>query len=209
MFCSSECRLKALEKFHKFECPVMKLLLQSGSVNIALRIFFIALSAFDGSIENLENFMIETETTSSTIYDFEHSEKNVKSYLKCLNSLSRSSKTFSLQAHAEILDRHPTLADTWKANEEFIRRFLQRQCQINDLYFHGIFSGSLRNNNTLDSSLIFRDLQQSVGSGWFPFCSLINHSCAPNVQRIYVEGKVVLIACRPITAGSQLFDCYK
>lgn len=213
MFCSSECSRKAHTKYHKYECSVMSQLLKSGSVNIALRIFFIAFSAFEGSIENLENFMIENEKNISTVFDFdfsdENNDENVKNYLKCLNSLSRSTKTFSLQAHADILTSHPVLDATWKSHEDFIRRFLQRQCQINDLYFHGIFSGHLKRNISADPSSIFRDLQQSIGSGWFPFCSLINHSCAPNVERIYVEGKVVLVACRPITAGSQLFDCYK
>lgn len=213
MFCSIKCREKALKKFHKYECSVMKQLLQSGSVNISLRIFFIALSAFDGSIENLENFMIENDKIISTVFNFdfsnEDSEENVKNYLKCLNSLSRSSKTFSLENHEDILKNHPALDETWKSNQDFIRQFLQRQCQINDLYFHGIFSGGLKKSSSQDVMSIFKDLQQSIGSGWFPFCSLINHSCAPNVGRVYVEGKVVLIACRPIPAGSQLFDCYK
>lgn len=212
MFCSDECQQKAFERFHKFECPVISLILKSGSVNIALRIFFISLFAFDETIENLENFMNENEKQNSTVFDFDFSraarDGSAREYLRCLFSLSRSSKLFSLQPHVEILQNHPTLKEVWKTHENFIRNFLQRQCQINDLYFHGIFGGSLRKVETQDSVLIFKNLQQSIGSGWFPFCSLINHSCAPNVERIYVEGKVVLIACRPIEKGSQLFDCY-
>lgn len=191
----------------------MDLLLRSGSVNIALRIFFISLSAFDGSIENLENFVNENENSVSTVFDFDFSNENcfenARNFLKCLSSLSKSSRIFSLEPHVEILSSHPHLKSVWDANEKFIRNFIQRQCQINDLYFHGVFSGSLKEKVVNDSSNIFQDLQQSIGSGWFPFCSLINHSCAPNVMRIYVEGKVVLIACRPIGKGSQLFDCYK
>lgn len=213
MFCSVDCQQTAWKRFHRYECPVMSLLLKSGSVNIALRILFISLSIFEGSIEKLENFMNESESSISTVFDFnfagENHEENSKNYLKCLNSLSKSSKKFSLQPHAEILCNHPELKDIWTSHESFIRNFLQRLCQINDLYFHGIFSGSLKMNLTNDPSKVFSDLQRSIGSGWFPFCSLINHSCAPNVVRIYVEGRVVLIACRPIEKGSQLFDCYK
>lgn len=212
MFCSQKCREEAFEMFHKFECPVMSKLLKSGSVNIALRIFFIALSAC-GSIDNLRSFMNEIESSPSNVFDFDFSDetdgKAIKNYLACLNSLTRSSRNFPLQVHSEILRNHPELKEIWTANESFIKMFLLRQCQINDLYFHGIFSGSLKKSATQDPSLIFKDLQQSISSGWFPFCSLINHSCAPNVERIYVEGKVALVACRPIASGSQLFDCYK
>lgn len=213
MFCSHECQQNALKRFHRYECPVMSLLVKSGSVNIALRILFISLSTFGGSIEKLENFMNENENLVSTVFDFDfsdkNSEENPRNYLKCLSSLSKSTKSFSLQSHEEILCNHPELKSVWTSHEKFIRNFLQRQCQINDLYFHGIFSGSLKLNPSNNSSTTFRDLQRSIGSGWFPFCSLINHSCAPNVVRVYVEGRVVLIACRPIEKGSQLFDCYK
>jgi SET and MYND domain-containing protein 4 len=206
MFCS-DCREIAL-KIHRYECSIMSQL-KSGSVHIALRIFFISLSVFDGDIEKLQDFVNEIDRTASTVYDFDFTDTNscgnVKNYLRCLNSLSRSSKNFSLEFHAEVMRNHPMLKDLWAEHENFIRKFLQRQCQTNDLYFHGIFGGSLRKEDTVNT----KSLQMSIGSGWFPFCSLINHSCAPNVMRIYVEGKVALVACRPISAGQQLFDCYK
>lgn len=208
MFCSLECQQKA--HFHRYECSIMPLLLKSGSVHIALRIFFLSLSAFDGNIEDLKIFIDEIDKSTSTVYDYDfskrHSKENVKNYLKCLNSLNRSSRKFSLQSHTDILSHHPELKVLWCAHESFIKNYLQRQCQANDVFFHGIFGGSLRKEEGQD---MMKSLQMSIGSGWFPFCSLINHSCAPNVMRIYVEGKVALIACRPIENGQQLFDCYK
>jgi SET and MYND domain-containing protein 4 len=213
MFCTEKCHKKALQSFHNFECPVMCSLIKSGSVQISLRIFFISFSAFNESIENLENFMIENDKSDSSVFDFDFShenrEENVKNYLKCLSSLSRSTKMFSLDAHAEILRNHSKLSKVWLSHEKFIRNFIMKQCQTNDLYFHGIFGGNVKKNNSTEPVKIFKDLQQSIGSGWFPFCSLINHSCAPNVLRVYFDGKVALIVCRPIEKGSQLFDCYK
>jgi SET and MYND domain-containing protein 4 len=204
MFCSDACREKAF-RFHRYECPIMPSLL-SGSVHIALRVFFIALATFSGDIGNLQSFVNEIDETNSTVFDFDFRRGNsAENYLRCLNSLSRSSRNFSLQSHAEILQNHPELGDLWMSHEEFIRNFLQRQCQTNDLYFHGIFGGSLRKEDAANT----KRLQMSIGTGWFPFCSLINHSCAPNVMRIYVEAKVALVVCRPIAAGQQLFDCYK
>ncbi|XP_070501557.1 SET and MYND domain-containing protein 4-like [Chironomus tepperi] len=207
MFCDS-CYQEAFESFHKYECPVMDKLLSSGSVHIALRIFFIAYSAFKGSIKALQTFMTEIDKMDKdfSIFDFNISQSDsIKSYLRYLNTLSRSENKFSTAQHEETLENHPELKDIYGSNKDFIKEFLQRQCQTNDHYFHGIFGQKVSCND----SRTYQDLQQSIGSGWYPFCSLINHSCASNIMRIYIDGKVVLIVSRFIPSGSQLFDCYK
>lgn len=186
----------------------MDKLLTSGSVHIALRIFFIALSAFKGSIKDLQIFMTEIDKMDQnfSIFDFNISQPdNIKSCLRYLNTLSRSTNRFSTVQHEEILENHPDLKDIFESNKDFIREFLQRQCQTNDHYFHGIFGHKITSND----SRAYQELQQSIGSGWFPFCSLINHSCASNIMRIYIDGRIALIVSRFIPSGSQLFDCYK
>jgi hypothetical protein len=206
MFCQ-ECFNEALEKFHKYECVVMEELLNSGSVHIALRIFFIAFSTFNGSIEELEKFtsFIDEEDKNFSIFNFNSAKNDVKNYLRFLNTLERSGKKFSTEAHEKILKNHPAFDMIWKTHETFMRDFLLRQCQTNDHYFHGVFGPRVCEN----ASNALQDLHEPIGSAWYPFHSLINHSCASNVMRIYVDGKVVLIASRFIPSGSQLFDCYK
>lgn len=211
MFCSSECYEKSYKKFHRYECPVMDQLLKSGSVHMALRILFIALSTFDGSIEQLEKFLQINEICSASIFDFDlrlQDEECDRNLLLSLMSLIKSSKTFSLAQHEEILKNHPQLNLIWQDHRTFIRSFLLRQCQTSDLNFHGIFSGSSKKNDITNPPTM-QSLQQPIGSGSFLFCSLINHSCSSNVLRICVEGKVVLVVSRPIAKGSQIFDCYK
>lgn len=206
MFCA-ECYDEAFKSFHKYECDVMNDLIQSGSVHIALRIFFIALSEFDGSIDELEKFMkqIDSEDKNYSIFDFNSKEKSVKNYLRFLNSLTRGDKKFSIDEHLRILKSHPIIKNLMENHEEFVKDFILRQCQTNDHYFHGVFGATLNAENSTD----LKDLQQPIATGWFPFLSLINHSCASNVMRIYVDGKVVLFAVRFIPKNSQLFDCYK
>lgn len=191
----------------------MHLTSKSGSVSIALRLLFIALSAFDDSAEKLQEFMIENTLALVTPFDYDFSQsdfiENTKHYLKCVNSLCKSTKVFSLQAHCDILKDHPLLKEAWTKHEAFLTELVQNFCKINDLNFHGIFGSSLQPAPLKDNTTIFRDYQQPIGNGCFPICSLINHSCAPNVVRICVEGKIALIACRPITKGAQLFDSYK
>lgn len=206
MFCE-ECFDEAFESFHKYECEIMDELIQSGSVHIALRIFFIALSAFDESIDELQKFMkqIDEGDKNYSIFNFNSSkEECVKNYLRFLNSLSRSGKNFNIDEHLRILKNHQKIKIILDTHVDFIKEFLLRQCQTNDHYFHGIFSSSLN-----DEASTNQRVQQAIGTGWFPFHSLINHSCASNVMRINVDGKLVLFAVRFIPKDSQIFDCYK
>lgn len=180
-------------------------LIQSGSVHIALRIFFIALSAFDGSIDELKKFIdaIDSDDKNYSIFDFDTSnEKCVINYLRFLNSLSRSDKNFCIDEHLRILKNHSKIKLFLATHVDFIKDFVLRQCQTNDRYFHGIFSSSLKTEDSVTQMV-------PIGTGWFPFHSLINHSCASNVMRINVDGKLVLFASRFIPKNSQIFDCYK
>ena len=49
---------------------------------------------------------------------------------------------------------------------------------------------------------------EDIGSGIFPFMSLLNHSCYPNVDTTAVDNKIVLTVSRPIKAGEQIFITY-
>ena len=212
MFCSDLCLTSAFERYHRYECSIMSQLLKSGSVHMSLRIFFIALSTFDDSIEKLKVFIDENKTTQVTVFEIDFrsmAEDKKKKHLLALLSLTKSNKAFPLQLHQEVLKSDKTLNEMWKNHQEFIECFLLQSCQISDYNFHGIFSGSSQKIVHQDPAMIFSSMQQSVGSGAMPFSSLINHSCNNNVVRICVEGKIAFIVCRPISKGSQLFDCYK
>lgn len=216
MFCSISCIKEAYKRYHQYECPIMDTLLRSGDVHMALRSFFIALSIFDGSLENLEKFLNENENTRTTIFDIESCRwdeaENDKSRLLMLTSLIKSKKEISLDLHEEALVNHPSLKHIWAEQKPFIKSFLTKQCQIADLSFHGIFGGTSKKTHDLsemNSSMVFQNLQQPIGSGALLFSTLFNHSCSNNIFRVYVDGNVVCVVCRPISKGSQLFDSYK
>lgn len=213
MFCSSECRDESFKRHHRYECPIMDQLLKSPNVHMAIRLFFVALSTFDGSIEDLKQFLEMNVNRSVSIFDFtdektQGNEKD-KNLLLALMSSARSSKTFSLEKHEVILKNHPQLKDIWIEHEEFIKRFIHHQIQAYATNFHGLFGGSLKKTEDLSPATTFSELQQSIGCGYLLFASLINHSCANNILRTCVEGKIVLVVGRPIRKGEQLFDCYK
>lgn len=188
----------------------MDQLLKSGSIHMPLRQLFIAFSSFNGSIENLQKFFTENEKHSTTVFDFDLSLKGAetdKNLLLALRSLIKSTKVFPLEEHRKILEKHFQFKNIFEVHHEFIESFLQRQCQISDLNIHGIFSGSSK--IIQDPTNAIQQMQQAVGTGALLFGSLTNHSCANNVFRIYVEGKVAYCVSRPIKKNSQLFDCYK
>lgn len=200
MFCNDECMQAAIDSFHRYECPIINSLMKSGIMQMALRTFFQALSIFKGSIEDLQKFLLENDKNFS-VYDFDFTEVDSKSFLLSLYSLTKSRKVCEQDSPEALLKNHPLLSEIWKSHETFIRGFIQRVLQIGDSNFHGICGWSLKKYEN--------QVPQMIGIGCYPFISLVNHSCAPNVNRIYVEDNMLLLVERPIRKGEQLFDCYK
>ena len=214
MYCSEECKDSANRKYHDYECEIMGSIQYSGTLHMSLRSFFLALSLFDKSINKMEQQLEQLKNSTSTVFDFNFSKynnpDNDMNLLLAAFCLCRSNKLFPLEAQESILKKHSALKDIWKTHETFIRNFLLRHAQISDSNFHGIYACRLKKKDltNMNSFAIFNELQETIGSACFPFLSLINHSCAPNVIRTNVEGKVVIIVLRSIAAGDQLFDCY-
>lgn len=207
MFCSTECSELAHKNFHAYECPIVDLLLKAGVMQMSLRIFFQALSIFDGSIDDLEQFLLTNEkrNPSASVYDFNfanpNDQSNAKSFLLSLFCLTKSDKICPTDSPEKLLKTHPQLKVVWKLHEAFIRKFILRILQVGDSNFHGICGWSRKKYEN--------QFPQMTGIGCYPFISLVNHSCAPNVNRIYVEDNMLLLVERPIKKGEQLFDCYK
>lgn len=204
MYCSDQCLTNALKDYHNYECPIVDLLHKSGVMQMAMTIFFKALSIFGGSISDFEKTFNETESLSHSVYDFDfadrNNEANGNNYLISLLCLARNDKDYRNDSPEKLFKIHPELLAMWKSHETFIRKFILKILQIGDSNFHGICGWSLRK---------YDQVPQMIGIGCYPFISLVNHGCAPNVNRIYVEDKMMLLVERPIRKGEQLFDCYK
>jgi len=203
MFCSDDCKDSAMKLFHCYECPIVERLLKSGIMQLAMRIFFQSLAIFGGSVDDLKQFL-ESNSDSKCMYDFDFSSNDelskAKSNLLAMYHLTRSNDICLSDSPEKLLIDHPALKDVWLQNESFIRMFITRILQVGDCNFHGICGWSIK-----------KEIQQPqmIGIACYPYISLVNHSCAPNVNRIYVEGKMFLLCERPIKKGEQLFDCYK
>jgi hypothetical protein len=214
MFCSEECRKINWEKYHQFVCPIVDVMdtLFTKIMLIALRTFFEALSIFNGDAVAMKEFLNSIESSEATVFDFDFTKmselESRKTLLHTIDALvtNESSRTNSdlfqrsnvCAIMSNLLLNHTTLGSN--LNEEtaiMFRKFIFKQSQISALNFHGLYGMS---DNSLD--------EDQFGSGSFPFCSLINHSCVPNLVRVNFKAKNYVVVNRPVKAGEQIFDNY-
>lgn len=204
MYCSTSCMEYAEENYHNFECGITEILHKCGIMQMVMRIFFQALNMFNGSIEKMENFLKKYEKSSTSVYDFDFStsdqNERAKNYLASMYCLARTGRKVD-DSPVRIFLSNDYLSQIWNSHEKFITRFISRIIDVYDCNFHGICGWSRKKNEN--------NTAQMIGVGCYPFASLINHSCYPNVNRIYHNDKMLIIVDRPIKKGEQLFDCYR
>lgn len=214
MYCSNDCAINGNEKFHKYDCEVVDKLnsLSTKIILIAVRTFFEALHDC-GNISELITLVEESERSPKTAFDYTSyytlDKKNVLQAIVGLASneserngadLFQRSGIVAIISHL-LLNKTP-LKDLLVNDKEkdFFRSFLFKQTQISASNYHGLFHGVVKKSE-LESNAQY-------GMASFPFCSLINHSCAPNLVRVTTECKNIVVINRPIPAGGQLFDNY-
>lgn len=218
MFCGQCCaKGNSSISFHRFECPLMDVILKSAltsSMQLAVRTFFLALSLFDGSIDNLEKFLNEN-SDSYSVFDFDGSA-DIKQILLAVNSLVSNDKIeVDETVFEEIVLLSTALKDIRSSQSQFVKNFLRKQAQIGTMNYHEIYEWPLKKGglsddeiNELQVSLAYKRGAIAQGNGSFPFLSLLNHSCSPNVNRIFIDATVILVVMKPVDKGEQLFDDY-
>ena len=215
MFCSTNCINEANEKFHLFECDF----LFGGfgefftiSVRAALQTFLMALHTFGGSLDLLKDFLLEKKYSSSTIFDLDiRDSMYMKNLFFTMNSLCTNEEKRSTVEKfrrviissiiCDFLTKHSILKNvlTSSSDARFFMKFMYKHTLIAESNYHELYA--------LSPSKLHQDNEQ-FGIGSFPFASLLNHSCAPNLFRMTFDGCNYIIVSRPIKKGEQLFDNY-
>lgn len=202
MFCSHACLASATENYHQFECDAQSQPLEGDNEydSMVLRIVFESLN-FCGGIKKLQDFVASLKPNSS-IFDFDVARDRTLSLLKAVFSLRQGPTSDEDACMAEwIVDNHPKLIASCKTKfqKEFMKKFIVKIMGIMDRNSYIFYCPSFENPNS--------DIE--IGNGVFPFASLINHSCSPNLYRIFVDNKQAFVVKRPIDAGQQLFVGYQ
>lgn len=217
MFCSSECERNSLNSFHKFECPLMDQILApvlTSTMKLALRTFFTLLTMFNGSVAELESFVAKN-TETCTVFDCKNQFDPKQTFLATHSLMFSSEVVVNDIVFEEIFQASAVTKEMWTSHNQFIRSFLKKQTQIGTMNYHEIHGWPLKKGglsddelNEFKTALSYKRGITSMGSGSYPFIALLNHSCSPNVQRIFIDDKNILIVQRPIEKGAQLFDNY-
>lgn len=221
MFCSEKCKKEDVIH-HKYECEIseiMKSPILTSTMKIAVRSLFKSLHMFSDSVDDLQAHLKDDK--NYTVYSFDlNNMDNVskdKNLLLVINSMMANKKLEVNEfLYDEILTSHSKLQVICQdeANKDFMKSFLVKQSQIGSLNYHEMYAWPMKEGGFDDDDdeapavLAYRRGMISFGSGSFPFLALLNHSCAPNIVHICVDGKIVSVAQRPIEKGSQLFDNY-
>lgn len=181
---------------------------------MALKTFFVALKLFDGSIEGLENFLKENSKLK-TIFDCEDSNDPKQKLLAVNASVFSESISVTGELFEDILTTVPSMKLLFMSHSPFIRQFLEKQTWIGTLNYHEIYAWPLKRGGLSDlniegfkDSLAYKRGVVAVGNASYPVLSLFNHSCSPNVSRIFIDDKVCMITTRSIDQGEQIFDNY-
>lgn len=211
MFCSEKCLKQANDEHHRFECPLSDYLqtLFNKIHRSALRVTLKSLQAFE-SIDQMVEFCRENDSDNLTVFSFDHT-KNLSALeqyrpVHCLATNQDKRKQSDLFQRATIaavlknqLLKHTKLKDiltTGDSQSAFVE-ILFRHLQTAPTNFH-----------TLDLAETPEMPGIEYANGAYPFCSLLNHSCAPNICRMSIGRKMMVFALRVIKQGEQLFDNY-
>lgn len=211
MFCSQKCLNRANDEYHRFECPISDyLLMLFNKIHMsALRVTLKAITSFQ-SIDEMIGFCRENENSNVTTFSFNHTNKlsplELYQQVHCLATNQDKRTPSDLFQRATIvavlynqLLKHSELKDILTNGESraaFIE-ILFRHLQTAPTNFHTL---DLAETPTMEGI--------DYANGAYPFCSLLNHSCAPNICRMSIGRKMMVFALRVIKKGDQLYDNY-
>lgn len=225
LYCSKKCVIEAWNQYHFYECPIIAFLLNMSNFTklelLALRTtiktrtdhktwnqVLISVEKVEACTD-AENLGCKKTDSGKLVY----SSKNYESVHMLATNIEKRdvSDIFQKAVSAAVLLYTVTVKDFVENDDPDLKvkikkitaDTLMRHLMTAPTNMHGITA------NIEDGDGNYVD-ELNIGSGAYPFLSLINHSCAPNVVRFTRLGttRIFLFALRPIKKGQQIFDNY-
>lgn len=209
MFCSNTCREEAWNNFHKYECEVYGANVDYLMIRASLMCFTIF-----NDIDRIKAFLDDSLNVFDPGYDYKSKEHQ----LKVLRSHATHAPVTKVEEEFQTCN---TCALNWHLlQSSFNFKSLINSSETEDIFLTLLYDFAIVSQFYSHSLLTMArtpEEQQKVdgqfspqkyGSGLLPICSLLNHSCAPNVTRMGNDTCVVMVVRRHITPGEQLFDSY-
>lgn len=210
MFCA-ECSKREredIEDFHRYECPITDFLASFQRTRFVLRLVLRALFSCSGA-EDLIGLM--QHSTEHTIFSFDQLKPLTpkQQYLQVHSLQTNEEKQsemdlvfrsmYSMLLYGQLLE-HTSIKEILSLSESEGARVA-----LADIINHSFMI--IPQNGHIVAS--FDETGSGdIGGAVYPFASLLNHSCSPNVFRISAGTKQIIVVLRNIKKGEQLLDCY-
>uniref|UniRef100_A0A182XQ01 MYND-type domain-containing protein n=1 Tax=Anopheles quadriannulatus TaxID=34691 RepID=A0A182XQ01_ANOQN len=216
MYCSEECLSKAYNKYHRYECGLLRDMCEvfDELPLIAIRMIAIATTSFDNNPEALKDHLDALDESNVNGFTMDWNKAAQQDIFNTVHVLTTNQEQGDSNflafhifnatiLHTLILER-TQLGPVCGANPALNKLLLDlilRYMQIVE------FNRTLLSFNTYK---VKEYVPESFAVGCYPLISMLNHSCAPNVQRITLsDGRCAVFVIRPVLEGSQLFDSYE
>ncbi|XP_038106280.1 SET and MYND domain-containing protein 4 [Culex quinquefasciatus] len=211
MFCSDECQQKAMEEYHRFECPILQDIhrLVEHVLVPALRLTIKTLTTFNFDLEALRLLMESDGKNTPNALDMDWTSIDLKETYEIV---------YNLESHRD--KRSPNHLGQYAINAIIMSEILLQRTKIRDNCKN---SNALRNITELlimhhamilpvnSFELSFEDYEDKackrevLMEGIYPILSMINHSCAPNSQPMNgSDDNLALYVLRPIKKRSPI-----
>ncbi|XP_070499264.1 uncharacterized protein [Chironomus tepperi] len=195
MFCSKDCHDSA--KFHhEYECEatqIAKVPFNFGGIQVGLRSCFEILSHFNGSVEDMIEFVQNCKKQTKTIFDIDASKPTNIEKQAVMISLKHFSTNDCLdeltQTIKKVLPIYPKIIELFatESHMEFLIDFLIMQSTL-DFIVH--YDRQLDVPTALSVNFMY---------------NLMDHSCASNIFSILLDGKLHYFTKYPLKKGDVLY----
>lgn len=213
MFCSEECRNVANEKFHDVLCEI-EIILDFEVQNVLIKSIIAAIKMFPSVEALMDTVEMFRAVDGNKISFVDLSKREYFQFFKLHSNIDAKSaferdrlKQIAM-AVFEVL-RHSKIREIFQSarTAQFLSHLVLHHMHVIscNIYMasHGI-SYSCEDLIGIEESTKGTHL----GIGITPYSSQLNHSCAPNVCRIFINDMVVYKVIRPVKSGEQLFISY-
>ncbi|XP_063708954.1 SET and MYND domain-containing protein 4-like [Culicoides brevitarsis] len=221
MFCDENNCRASRHNFHKYECkimmPIINILCDEGRLPwISLRLLLMTLVHYDDDVLELAKLSANEEQQHRIQFKkFNYQAATGPEYIRYVLNLAMKHVT-DADEDAEIRKMSLLIVELLLKRTPEFKKFCTAKELLTEILVK-FFLINMANNFVLTSYPTWQEKSDALrhelfGSALYPFTSLINHACVPNLKVKFIgesNSRVMIYVTRPIKAGEQLFICYK
>lgn len=221
MYCGEKCRDEAFHRYHKFECPIIDFLhrkLPLASMRTAFRATLCALSEL-GTLDALDAFAADADQSDHHLFamDFSAGKVSAKERYGPIYAMQMANENPATQHVVHDVMRLVCLQMMTHGTVDGFNEMDEDRCERLLRFMHRHYHASVLSRCVLADVGVTIEMIR-VGAtrftrdetmGMYPFRSLLNHACVPNIASSTYGNQLVVTVIKPIKAGEQIFDCYQ